>query len=95
MKFEQWQALATAQVKQYCEMSYGHVGSHYLVLLVIQEGKIVPIGEVVYSMWQDYHYDQSVRDMLPELGRQAQLFLEGKRTKMPSLSWKDSKPWIH
>ena len=93
MDFNQWQALATDEVKQYCEMSYGHVGSHYLVLLVIKDGKIVPIGEVVYSMWQQYN-GIDVQEMLPELGKQAQLFLEGKREKAPMLAWKDSKPCL-
>ena len=64
----------------YCLIEYGCIGSQFLVVLIIKDNKIVPIGQILYRAYRERLASD---DVLLEFGEQYEKYRIGKRKTMP------------
>ncbi len=70
---------------------FGHIGTRYVNILAVKDGRIISIGQFIYRLWseiglEDHRYGD-VRELLEELSKEANKFYNGLRPTMPALSF--------
>lgn len=64
----------------------GSLGCNYQNILIVDEnGRIKKIGEYLYHTWDKYSNSKHTIDAITELGKQAEKYRLGLRSKMPVL----------
>ena len=75
-----------SQIDVKCSISYGHIGSNYLCVLVVIDGEIHCIGELLYRIEREelYKYPVICLNTPEDFGRACNEYLLDMRDKLPS-----------
>jgi len=88
---EEFTERISKRIKQYTLIEYGCIGSQYLKVLTVKDGKIVVIGELVYVCFREYFDASYMPELLDKLGDECQKYIDGKRDTIPSLHSRENK----
>ena len=89
MKYNDFTRLIAKEINQYCYINSGSIGTGYLYILIIVDGRIVKVGELVYRLWQNSELTDV--KLLTELGQEVQKYIDGTRKTIPVLCWVEDK----
>lgn len=84
-EFEKWCEPIINQINVPVTIYYGHIGTGYSQLLIVEGEQIKSIGEFVYNL---YYYNKVWDNQLKiQLGIEAEKYRIGQRLTVPSLCY--------
>lgn len=77
------------EIKVEITLDYGEIGSRYQQILIVEDGKIKSIGEFLYKVYMesDTYNSHDLKNLLIDLGIEAEKYRIGERAKLPSLHY--------
>lgn len=71
-------------------VEYGCIGTNYLQILIVKDGKIITIGEFLYRIFRENMLSRDPdcpESLIEELGKEAEKYRNRERDKRPSLNY--------
>lgn len=87
--FETFHKPIQDQINIYSNICFGSIGTEYLHILIIKDGEIISVGSLLYRCFRDFSRQPNIGNLLIELGKECQRYIDGKRVNEPILCFID------
>ena len=87
MNFERFEKHITDQINCFATVKYGFIGTEYLQVLIVENGQIKEIGELIYRIFRE---TLVTSEQLEDFGNACEKFRTGETQTYPVWNYKSN-----